>query len=335
MKELGLCDNPQVTIIILTYCKFDNLTKNLESVFCQTYYPIEVIIQDDGSENFNEKYLTEQVQKIDQGKKNVVKISIESNSTNLGTVKNYNTALRKSNGKYIIPLSQDDYFYDENCVADIVEEFETSKCLALSSKRIGNETREVYPRPEEQIVFDSCDGISILRELYDNVISGSVLCFDREIFERIGEFDEKYCLLEDYPYAIKLLRNGFKIHFFNRITICYNEDGISRKKLPSRKLYQDQCRVYTEEILPLIESTQSRFLNRLFRYRYNKYKYIFQPFRRCVFQLFFIDCVLFGIYTHIIAKRKRKKADDIKIQYIFKKYNEIQKKTGNNLASVG
>ena len=43
---------PLVTIILMTYKKFDNIFKALDSVFCQTYSNIELIVTDDGSPNF-------------------------------------------------------------------------------------------------------------------------------------------------------------------------------------------------------------------------------------------------------------------------------------------
>ena len=55
---------PLVSVIVLTYRKFDNLYKALLSVTKQTYSNLELIIQDDGSEFFPEdeirSYLREQ-----------------------------------------------------------------------------------------------------------------------------------------------------------------------------------------------------------------------------------------------------------------------------------
>ena len=49
--------SPLVTIVVLTYHKFDRIKNNLESIAKQEYPHIEVLIQDDGSSNFDRDYL--------------------------------------------------------------------------------------------------------------------------------------------------------------------------------------------------------------------------------------------------------------------------------------
>lgn len=42
-----------VSVIVLTYRKFDLLEENLNSIYMQDYPNIEIIIGDDGSDNFD------------------------------------------------------------------------------------------------------------------------------------------------------------------------------------------------------------------------------------------------------------------------------------------
>ena len=44
-----------VTIIVLTYKDFSGLNKTMEAILEQTYQNIEIIISDDGSENYQEE----------------------------------------------------------------------------------------------------------------------------------------------------------------------------------------------------------------------------------------------------------------------------------------
>ena len=47
----------KVSVIVPIYKKYDNLKKNLISIFIQSYNEIELIITDDGSNNFEVKFL--------------------------------------------------------------------------------------------------------------------------------------------------------------------------------------------------------------------------------------------------------------------------------------
>ena len=54
-------NTPLFTIILVLYKKFDNVYQALDSVFCQTYQNIELIVTDDGSPNFPIKEINEYI----------------------------------------------------------------------------------------------------------------------------------------------------------------------------------------------------------------------------------------------------------------------------------
>ena len=54
-KSVLNSQKPLATVVVLTYKQFDNLQRNLNSIFIQTYDNIEIIISDDGSQNFQKK----------------------------------------------------------------------------------------------------------------------------------------------------------------------------------------------------------------------------------------------------------------------------------------
>lgn len=111
----------KVSVIILTYNQMDYLYDAIKSVLNQDYPNIELIVSDDASCNFQkgmlEKFIEEN--KTDNIKNTIIIV----NSSNVGTVKNINGALKKCTGDIIMPLASDDVFYDKTIVSKVVDRF--------------------------------------------------------------------------------------------------------------------------------------------------------------------------------------------------------------------
>lgn len=233
-----------VSVIVLTYKNFDNLEKNLNSIFFQTYKEIEIIISDDGSINFDIEKIKELTKKA---KKNIKNIKIIHHENNIGTVKNFNEAIKKSSGKYIIPLSQDDCFYSENVIENIINEFgESLVVTGIREAYIDGKFIEEFPLKKHRKRFEESNFYEFLI-LNGNIISGASTYYRREVFQKYGYFDESFKLLEDMPFYLKLLSNGEKIKFINLKTIKYFLGGISTSKIPNVNLTKDWIKLYERE----------------------------------------------------------------------------------------
>ena len=167
---------PLVSVIVLTYKKFDNIEENLSSILEQDYSNMEIIIQDDGSPNFP-------LQRIEDFfmAHNISVYKIEHNEINLGTVRNYNHAMDISNGEIIIPLSQDDRFYDSHCVSDIVGFFQNSNYCICTAQRVGSNSGIVFPSNTQSDILKENNLDHLIFCLFiQNFISGSVLYFRKK-----------------------------------------------------------------------------------------------------------------------------------------------------------
>lgn len=239
----------KVSVIIMTFKKFDSLEKNLLSIKNQIFKNYEVILSDDSSPNFNYEKINSLFTNI--GIKNY---KIISNKWNLGTVKNYNNAIKESSGEIIIPLSQDDCFINEYILANIVDflaDDDHNICLGL---RKGNKSGKIFPCNHDIKIAKSYDSKKILNLLArKNIYSGSSLYFKKVFFNNIGEFDESCKLVEDYSFAIKCIQNSEKIYILDYPTVFYGEEGVSSSNknnlnsqvikdimLTNKKLYLDE-----------------------------------------------------------------------------------------------
>lgn len=218
---------PYVSIVILTYKQFDNIENNIHSISVQSYKNYEVLIQDDGSPNFEYSKIRELCNKyFEEGN-----YKIFTNRRNLGTVKNYNAAIKNASGEIIIPLSQDDVFATENALQYIIDFFDKPNVNVCCSKREGSISKAIYPTDTESNFIKKLDARHLLIcILYSNFISGASLIWRKDFLTQLGGYDEKYVLMEDYPVVLKLLQEGYRISFLDKVTVNYGEKGVSSGK---------------------------------------------------------------------------------------------------------
>ena len=195
--------SPLVTIVVLTYRKFDRIKGNLESIAKQAYLNIEVLIQDDGSPNFDRDYL-EGLCRSTLGNQ---KWSVHHHEKNVGTVKSFNAAISIANGEFVFPLSQDDRFYGEDVVGRLVQFFyEHPDCMSCTSYRIGEKSKNVYPNKEDADLLKSWDRNELwCRIVYENFISGSTIYYRTDFMKKRACFDPDFLLVEDYPFAASMI----------------------------------------------------------------------------------------------------------------------------------
>ncbi len=244
-----------VSIIVLSYNNLERLTQTIDSIYRQDYENMEVILSDDGSEEYD-SLLIESCEKMLK-KKNIVSHSFH-NKENMGTVRNFNNAIRASNGEYIIPLSCGDKFRKSTSVSHIVRRFvQTGSLILTARRRCLQEDGMVEIRPtDKQVKLIQKGGKTLLQALcWDNFISGSCTYYSREIFDVVGMFDERMRLLEDAPFYIRCLLGKINIDFLDEVVIDYDVNGVSSGTVPNPKLEKDKRIMRQSLIYPNCDKT--------------------------------------------------------------------------------
>ncbi len=229
---------PTATIYILVYNNAEELPATVESVMKQTYADAEIIISDDGSQNYDVSIL-EQYAAVLRKKYGQVRINI--NEKNVGTVKHLNRVLKMAEGRYLISCSSGDTFAKEETVEKIVRTFEKKKTLLLTTRRMDIMSRKKKIRPSVMIgmLLKLAPGILLdymIRK--KNVISGCCTFYQKRLFETFGYFDERYHLVEDYPYYVMLLQKKVRFGWSGMVSVCHRMGGVSTGRVhPS--IYRD------------------------------------------------------------------------------------------------
>lgn len=241
---------PLVTVVTETYRNFDYLEDNIKSVLRQTYAPIEYIIADDGSGNFP----LDRVKQIikDNKRDNIVEVKFLISKENKGTVKNEGDAYHSASGYILMPLAGDDEFYDENVVSKVVNTFKQTGCEALSVSRVAVKENKKFayylPHIRDYKKIYSIDTPikkyhSLVTGEFYNMASGSTLYIKKDLFERLGGYDQRFILWEDSPFLLKMFSSGINVETAYDIKgIYYRLGGVSTgnvnpKYLEDKRLY--------------------------------------------------------------------------------------------------
>ncbi|HBE42074.1 MAG TPA: glycosyl transferase [Bacteroidales bacterium] len=235
---------PLVTVIITTYNSSGYVLETLESAGNQTYQNIELIVTDDCS---GDKTVEICRSWIEKNKGKFVKAEVITTKINTGIAPNQNRAIKSAGGEWIKIIAGDDILLS-NCIESNVSFVLNSsepisflfsrhiwfklnsygKKMTCTNEKLVNE----YWNKLDRSFFKADAKKQYLKLLKGNRIPASTAFFNKETLIKLGGFDERFPMIDDYPLWIKATRNNYKLHFNDIETVLYrkHEDEISNSK---------------------------------------------------------------------------------------------------------
>jgi len=250
-SEESLKELPLITVITLSY-KSVYLYDAINSVLSQNYPFIQYIISDDGTEGFNKESLLHYIDENNKG--NICEVLVLHSETNTGTVANYNRALRAAKGKYIFPLAADDKFVNNSVLYDWTLAFTKTDAPVMCAYCDNyDEAMQTFlgrwPRPDYARLLAKGDTKKIYHIMERvKIIPGATLARTQESIKSLGYYDETYYLLEDYPFIMRILREGVKIGFWPHSAVMRRAGGVSDAIKRHPKLERDMELFYENEL---------------------------------------------------------------------------------------
>ncbi len=249
--------DPLVSVILISYKKFEGIFQVLDSILNQTYPRLELIWQDDGSPDFA-KY-EDRIRKYIKchQKENIENVVISHLEQNLGTSRNVNAGIRLAKGKYVKLATTDDPFYSDDMIAKCVRTAErlNAGILAGQTYVLRRNTGRQAGKQKKDIVKNtmfyrlrarngrlctvtpSDRDISYLKKLDRKkcnellasrcIISTPSVFYRMDLLRETGGFLEDYRLIEDMTYWPYLAKRGEKFHFAHIRMMQYQLNGIS------------------------------------------------------------------------------------------------------------
>lgn len=207
---------PLVSIIVRTKDRPILLKKALRSIAAQSYRLVEVILVNDGGCDLDTGALQAILRDIP--------LHYERLAKNTGRAHAANAGIKRSSGKYIGFLDDDDEFHDDHIsvLAGVLENYDYRVAYSdanISFHDFDPEGREITARIRR--LFSSKD-FSFQELLIDNYIPLICLLFSREVLEEFRGFDERFDIYEDWDLLIRI---AAKYPFFHAAgqTAEYNQ----------------------------------------------------------------------------------------------------------------
>ncbi len=215
-----------VTVIVITYNSSEFVLDTLESIKRQTYRNLELVVSDDCSTDNTLSLVEEWVKKNEA---RFSRIRIVTSGVNTGIAPNLNRGILAASGEYIKLIAGDDILV-ETCIEKMVE-FCTSNNLELAYARVTTFTnvKEEASLARSRTLFEKLNHeiFDFTREKqYRRILSGfrmyaPGLFIRKDFITRMGLFDEKYKMMEDYPFVLKAVSDGHKLELINEVLVKY------------------------------------------------------------------------------------------------------------------
>lgn len=198
-----------ISVAVITYNSSETVIETLESIKQQTYPLLELVVSDDCS---NDDTMAKVKEWADLNKKRFHSIRLTERKKNVGVVINCNKGIRKCNGKYVQIIAGDDLlpacaieekyrFAEKNrlqIVITMVKPFGKNKIRTQMMKQHYEASYRLLDENRRE---------QLRKNLSANYIIGPMYSFYRKDFWiKMGGYDQRYPMDEDWPFTIKLLQ---------------------------------------------------------------------------------------------------------------------------------
>lgn len=236
--------NPKVSVIIPCYNREATLPRTLDSVIDQSYGNIEVIIVDDGSTDASPAVIDDYVSRYPD-RFRVIRTS------NGGPYAARNLALDNATGEFIAFLDSDDYWAGGK-IEKQVKLYEENEELGLQHTAVTqiDGAGNVY---KHSVLGEGFSGNCFRKLLVRNGIATSSVMVPKFVFDKVGNFNEKYRARGDWEMWTRISR-AYPIYYIEEELTYYRvHPGMMSTNHPRMKMFhlmivEDNRALYKGEI---------------------------------------------------------------------------------------
>lgn len=257
---------PLCTIVLAHYRQEQYILNALDSVFLQSYPRLELVVIDDGSENYDEAKINDYIQQ--KKGPNIERVVLLTNAENRGTVYSMNRAFAQAQGEFIQVFAADDQLTGENVTQNFIHRFDElgddammiAAMVELYDQTLTN-AEGAFNSPAMQDELEAMDAEEQFRSCAVRCvfpIGGS--CMRKQLFLQYGPFNERYKIVEDWPFFLTILRQGVKVHTAQFSALAHRAGGVSHSICSQTSPYE---MAFRSDMLAIMENDVLPYLSRL------------------------------------------------------------------------
>lgn len=283
MRENSIdSEYPLVSIVVVTYNSQSFIKETLDSIRNQSYAQLELIISDDKSSDSTIEICS---QWLADYKSRFVKSKLLTSNENTGTSANLNRGIKASSGLWIKSIAGDDTL-TMDCIKIFMDyakegKFDFYVCklnpfnnnLGLSVDLI--DTYEIFHKKAKE-PFE----IKRKRIIHENIFPGPAYFYSRHLYNQVGGYDERYKLMEEWPFIYNILLSGYDIRAIDDVLVNYrisNSSVCHSGKNVNYQFFLDNMSYFRDVILNelLKEKLYAEAIKKTWYYisRYLKYNF--------------------------------------------------------------
>ena len=308
---------PFVSIIVTTYNSAKYVIKTLQSAMKQTYQNIELVVSDDCSKDDTVELCARW---IEDNNHRFVRTALVTSSQHSGIAPNFNQGLKVAKGLWVKFIAGDDILKD-NCIADCIDYINNSpekvEILSGAMKQFTGNIESLDLAAEYSNELDTFFTKSAKEQhlllLKANRIMAPAVLIRRSLLASMHGFDERYPMLEDYPFWLKATEKGIRIHGFSKI-ICFY-------RIHAESVYSSAL-VRPYVINPFYEHVE-RFEK---DYVYERLNHVQKLERKCRYARYRLVSYLGNNCNNLFVRHLNKLLDPVYLHLKLKSWSDIAKK---------
>ena len=234
-------ENPLVTVGMAVYNQREYVLEALESIFAQTYSPLEIVIQDDHSTDGSDDIVRKAVEEYrERGGRHA--IIFNRNEKNVGIMENTLKLFSLAHGELMVECDGDDIAYPNKVETIVREWLNTGKKATMiwcGGDRIDKKGRMLTPFYPPRVAEGRVCIVS------SNDVApwfwGAFHAWSMDIVKRFGGIDVPVRMGKDYVLGYRALMLGPQLHIKDRL-MKYRLVGVSQgSPLAWRKVKRRNC----------------------------------------------------------------------------------------------
>jgi len=221
---------PTISVIITHHNRPESLRQALWSIHNQTVKPAEIIVVDDCSTG-------DARQRVDALSRFTT--AIVGTPRNMGPSGARNLGARIATGEWLAFLDDDDQYLSGKLETQLRYLSDHPRCVALG----GGVMMRPPNAPDQQWCGSSTRRLTLSDVLYYTASMSQAMMIRRDVFLRLGGFDERLRHLEDYELGVRIVAAGLEMHSLAMPLCIYHLGGREQLSLQWGPMVRAELRV--------------------------------------------------------------------------------------------